>query len=703
MTDLLQAFHFLRPWWLLGLPVSALVIYALSRVQRQGDQWTSIIAPQLLPFLLDAKQVYSTRNLTGWLGIPLTLAILALAGPVWQQIPQPVERNTAAVVICWDLSPSMLAEDVKPSRLERSRLKIIDLLKIRKDGQTALVAYSGEAYVVAPLTEDVETIINLLPSLGPTTLPSVGSNPEMALKEAAKLLRAAGANKGDILFLTDGIDSSAFANLHEQLSKTQDRITLWGMGTKEGGPIPLPQGGFFKDKGNTLVAKINESELRQFASDHQGYYVPAQNTDADITTLNRIFNHKDQQQQATNRQFDQWFEAGQYLVLALLPLTLLLFRRGWLLCLCVLIPLAQPDLAQAQPQAVPPTAPAAAMPPTSPTTAPAPAAKPSALTSVWRDLWQTHDQQGAHLLQKGDAKTAADTFDNPNWRAAAQFKSQDYAAAAQSYKQLGDADNLYNAGNAFTQAGRYGDAIKAYDQALAKNPQLADAANNKKIAEQLKALAAKQKQQQKSDSKDNKDHPKDGQQKSEGDQSQQGSDQSGEQQDSEGKPSDDKSDKSGESQDPATQDQNKPADDKAQNNSKQDGTDPHAQSKDEDSASQNPQTAEQQAQSDAKREAAAKAQAEQDAAKQDKTDGQAEQAGEPAKDDQAAETKTAQAAVDGEKQPQTEEQQKLQQWLNRVPDDPSGLMRNKFKYQYQQRRQQPQTTTDTDNNPEARW
>ena len=78
--------------------------------------------------------------------------------------------------VCWRKTYAL--------RLERSRLKLIDLLKTRKDGLTGLIAFSGEAYVVTPLTEDVQTIINLLPSLGPTTLPSVGSNPEMALSEA---------------------------------------------------------------------------------------------------------------------------------------------------------------------------------------------------------------------------------------------------------------------------------------------------------------------------------------------------------------------------------------------------------------------------------------------------------------------------------------------------------------------------------------
>src|SRR5690606_11113883 len=140
-------------------------------------------------FLLDqAHGRLKSWPLYGLLGL-WAVAITALAGPVWQKIPQPVERNTDALVICWDLSPSMLAEDVKPSRLVRSRLKLIDLLKTRRDGQVALIAYSGEAYTVTPLTDDRQTLINLLPALSPTTLPTVGSNPEMALNMAVQLLK----------------------------------------------------------------------------------------------------------------------------------------------------------------------------------------------------------------------------------------------------------------------------------------------------------------------------------------------------------------------------------------------------------------------------------------------------------------------------------------------------------------------------------
>src|SRR5690554_571921 len=119
--SLLQDFHFLRPLWLVALLPALLLCLWLLISQRRNVQWTRYVAPNLLPYLLDQIQVKRQRwPLFGVLGL-WALAIVALAGPVWQKIPQPVERNTEALVICWDLSPSMVAEDIKPSRLMRSR------------------------------------------------------------------------------------------------------------------------------------------------------------------------------------------------------------------------------------------------------------------------------------------------------------------------------------------------------------------------------------------------------------------------------------------------------------------------------------------------------------------------------------------------------------------------------------------------------
>ena len=155
---MIEQFHFLRPAWLLALlPLGALLWY-MAKGKRLSRSWQAVIDPDLLPHLL-VGQVQLRRN---WslvtMGFGGLFAIIALAGPVWDKLPQPVFRPQAALVIALDLSRSMDANDIKPSRLTRARHKVTDIMAQRSEGQTALIAYAAEAFAVTPLTEDDSTI-----------------------------------------------------------------------------------------------------------------------------------------------------------------------------------------------------------------------------------------------------------------------------------------------------------------------------------------------------------------------------------------------------------------------------------------------------------------------------------------------------------------------------------------------------------------
>lgn len=682
MLESLQQFHFLRPWWFLALLPAVWLVWQLTRSQAQGDHWTRLIAPHLLPFLLDGKGG-EEKNRVGWLLLPLTIAVLALAGPTWQKLPNPVEKNTSALVVLWDMSPSMLAQDIRPSRLERSRLKLIDLLKTRKDGLTGLIAFSGEAYVVTPLTEDVQTIINLLPSLGPTTLPSVGSNPEMALSEAKKLLKAGNLDHGDILFLTDGIDSKAFANLDDQLKGGKDRITIWGVGSEEGAPIPLPRGGFLQTGKDLVIAKLNSAELKRFAEEHKGYYLPSQADDGDIKFLSQLLVRTDQTQVQSDKTFDQWTESGQYLALLLLPLCLWLFRRGSLLVIVVSLCLANADPAAAAATPEEDAKPAAA---------PEPAWRKD-LRNTWNGFWFTPDQQGARLLKQGDAPAAAEHFANPAWQATAQYQAGNFEAAAKTFSQDKSATGLYNQGTALLKKGDYDGAIKAFDEALRLQPNYAAAQHNKDIAVKLKALKAKQPKQN--------NGQKDPNQKQNGDKNQQ---QGGDSHNSDSQQGDgEKSDQSNE-QNQADQNKQNGADgeQKDPQNQEQQGKD--AQQEGQQNGQEDKQQPNSPEQSAGQADDTAKHAAEEKAAAQQKAQEEyAKKLAEAAKqqDDGAKPNEASAAGADSPEQ--QENQQKIDQALRRVPDDPGGLLRNKFQYQYKERRMNPQAPKDADNNPENRW
>ena len=261
----LAAFHWLRPWWLLALLPMGLLVLALWRQRSSSGDWQQVIDRALLPLLTtDDNQPLQRWPLVllaaGWL-----LAILALAGPSWQQLPQPVYQRQDALIIALDLSPSMYAQDLAPSRLEQAKREIRDILKRRQEGLTALIAYAGDAHVVVPLTDDTHTIELLLPALNPAMMPLAGSDPMPALQLAAELAGRSQAQRLQTLLITDGIYASDFAAIDALVAQTGMNLAVLGIGTAAGAPIPLPQGGFLKNAaGEMIVARLDAEALAQW-------------------------------------------------------------------------------------------------------------------------------------------------------------------------------------------------------------------------------------------------------------------------------------------------------------------------------------------------------------------------------------------------------------------------------------------------------
>jgi Ca-activated chloride channel family protein len=202
----MDTFHFLRPEWLWGfLPLVGLLFF-LARRKATAQLWESVCDAHLLPHVLVGTTGAKSSSPIILLGLGWTLALVALAGPVWSQLPQPVFRAESALVIVLDVSRSMDAQDLAPSRLTRAKHKILDILQLRKEGQTALVIFSGESFVVSPLTDDARTMKTLVQTLETNLMPVQGSRPDLALKRGNELLEQAGIPGGDLLLITDETD-----------------------------------------------------------------------------------------------------------------------------------------------------------------------------------------------------------------------------------------------------------------------------------------------------------------------------------------------------------------------------------------------------------------------------------------------------------------------------------------------------------------
>ena len=462
---MIEQFHFLRPAWLLLLPLLALLLYWLSRHRFDSARWRQVVDARLLPYVLvggGAVQRWPRRVLA----MVATLAIVALAGPTWERLPQPVYHNEAALVIALDLSRSMDANDVRPSRLARARHKIADLLAARDEGQTALVVYARDAFAVTPLTSDTETILTLLPSLEPNLMPAQGSRAERALELAFELFAGGGVPRGDVLLVSDGLDALALERLRARLDGAPHRLSVLAVGTPAGGPIPLPGGGFLKDNdGAIVVPALAERNLRAVAEAGNGVYAAISADDLDINALVYQFESglAAADLRAAERSTELWRELGPWLLLPALPLAALAFRRGMLTALALgLIAAAPPD----------------------------------ARALDWDSLWLNDDQRGRALFEQRRHADAATTFADPDWRAASSYRAGDLAAAIESWKRLDGERAQYNRATALAGLGRYAEALDEYSRLLERNPEHADARFNKRRIEEW--LERQQQQQQES-------------------------------------------------------------------------------------------------------------------------------------------------------------------------------------------------------------
>jgi Ca-activated chloride channel family protein len=452
---LMDGFHFLRPAWFLALLPLAVLLILLWRRRRAGRAWQKVVDPGLLPYLLISDE--KKRIPLGIAAVALggLLAIVTLAGPTWTKLQQPVFRRDTGLVVLLDLSRSMNAADLRPSRLQLAKFKLRDILARRKEGETALVVYAADPFVVTPLTGDTDTITRQLSSLTTDIMPAQGSRADRAITKAQALLRQAGAVRGDVLLITDGVDNAPPAPLRAAVANLAGagyRLSVLGVGTADGAPIPEADGGFFKDAGGAIVvAKLNEDGLERLAAAGSGIYRRLAVDDSDTDALTRTFDNgwgTGRSRRVAGMKSDQWREEGPWLLLPLLPLAALAFRRGCLLLLFVAVLLPTPRNAYAY---------------------------------DWDALWQSPDQRGAQALAEQHPQQAAKLFQDPAWRAAAAYRGGDYQAAVNDLDKLHSAAADYNRGNALAHMGKLSQAVAAYNDALKRDPGFKDAAYNRDL------------------------------------------------------------------------------------------------------------------------------------------------------------------------------------------------------------------------------
>ncbi|WOJ96306.1 VWA domain-containing protein [Congregibacter brevis] len=315
-------FHFLRPYWLLLIVPFAVLSVIQWRRSDLGKQWEPVIAPHLLPSMIvpgSQRRLFSPL----WVSIILgPLLAVTVAGPSWQRGDSPFAQDAAALIIAVDLSASMKEPDLQPSRLQRARDKILKLAQSRGDAYTALIAYSGSAHTVLPLSNDSNMLLHYLDALDVGMLPRRGKAPEKVLPIADKLLANRG-NGGSLLIVGDGAGEESAALFGEWADATDTQLLVWGMGKT--------QSQLDEDAARGLAARaqpLQEAQLRAISSAGGGHYEQVSVDDRDLRSLERRINRHYQLSEDSAR---PWIDGGIYLLPPIMLLFLLWFRQGWVL------------------------------------------------------------------------------------------------------------------------------------------------------------------------------------------------------------------------------------------------------------------------------------------------------------------------------------------------------------------------------------
>ncbi|MEM8812979.1 MAG: VWA domain-containing protein [Pseudomonadota bacterium] len=435
----LQNFHLLRPWWLLTVPAMAILWWRVRSATTPGRSVPDGIAPHLAKALAVGDE--GTRRFLPIDGMAVTIVLLALAasGPTWSRVPNPLVSETAPLAIALKVSDTMLRRDVAPSRLERAKHKILDLIESRPGGRTALVAYAGSAHRVVPLTEDPAIVKPFLEGLSPDVMPASGQNATAALTIALDVLRS-DDTPGAILFVLDDLDRADIPAFERHA------------GDGGAGVVFLIVGG--SDASRSQVERVPGASVVELTSDATDVLQIGRR----IASAYRDALVKDDRQ--------QWDDRGWLFAWPAALLALVWFRRGWTMRWAAILVATFASL-------------------------PLEPAKADGL-AAW---FLTPDQQGRLAYQRKDFAGAAARFEDPMWQGYSLYRAGKYAEAAETLARLPTAEAAFIQGMAQLRNRAYRDGIRAFETALERDPEHKAATRNLQIARAILAYVERVREQ----------------------------------------------------------------------------------------------------------------------------------------------------------------------------------------------------------------
>ncbi|WKK66653.1 VWA domain-containing protein [Lutimonas zeaxanthinifaciens] len=447
-----EEFHFLRPQLLWLLPAVFLSFILAMSGLRETIKWKEVIAPHLRPFMIKK----GSENIKKWmhvgLFITLSLAILGVAGPTWQKVEEPDKILETPMVILLDLSQSMMVTDIQPSRLERSKFKIRDLLDSKPGARIALIGYAGTAHTIVPLTRDYKIINSHIKTLSPDIMPFPGSDLQNALELADTITSVSNA-PGHVLLISDDFTEESFNMIQKFINANNHSLTILPMNTIGGAAVPANRGSrALKDKqGKEVFSSLNKEILNKIGSLERVTISPLTLDKSDMEFLaNKISDHLEFKEDPEEKE-DNWKDEGPWLAIPFAVIILAWFRKGWVLYgLLIMFSLGS-----------------------------------CSEESKFMDLWKTRDFQAQQEYDKKEFSKAAELYQDPLREGVAWYKSGDYKKAIEAFQKDTTAMGAYNLGLAYYENGDYAEAASAFDQAVQLDPDLEGARKNKELTQQI--------------------------------------------------------------------------------------------------------------------------------------------------------------------------------------------------------------------------
>lgn len=452
-------FHFLRPWWLLALPLVFVVFYFFSVKGRAKTTWEKVIDPHLLPYLFHQRARRESKHKALWHISFLVLALIAIAGPTVNKIASETSFSKPPLIICLEVSPHMLSKDVTPSRWKRALFKLEDLLRLYPGGEVALIAFAGDAHMVVPFSNDYQTVLTMAKVLSPDVMPIKGVNLASAIELAKSISKK--TPRAEIVVMTSSNFDKLAIDTHDLIMP----LIVWAFASEAGGPLLRSDGSFEQSRGGEpAISKLQSdklAELSRLPLVKTMVYTPGPQ---DVETVIRALATDAAVKSKREEIYDQWNDLGPYVLAVAMVLFLvsLLTGRQSSLLLCVLLMLP-----------------------------------PSRSHASIADWFLRRDQQAQKALEDNDPTKAATLFDDDFRKGTSYYRAKDYDKAIEHLSKVNTSDGQYNLGNALAQKKQYQEAIQAYDRALKLDPQNADAKTNKELLEKNQQQQEQQKDQQK--------------------------------------------------------------------------------------------------------------------------------------------------------------------------------------------------------------